>query len=92
MCGVKTNIVTTVEISEPHTGDSPRFKPLVLATSNNFTINEVSADKDYSAENNLKLVQAHAAVPYIDFRSNATDKNRRSGSTWRRMYNFYQYN
>jgi hypothetical protein len=90
MCGVKTNIVTAVEISEPHAGDSPRFKPLVLATSNNFVMNEVSADKAYSAEDNLKLVQSKAAMPYIDFRSNATDKNRRSGSTWKRMYNFYQ--
>jgi transposase len=92
MCGVKTNIVTAVELSGPNAGDSPRFKPLVLATSNNFVMNEVSADKAYSAENNLKLVQSKAAMPYIDFRSNATDKNRRSGSTWKRMYNFYQYN
>jgi len=92
MCGVKTNIVTAVELSGPNAGDSPRFKPLVLATSNNFVINEVSADKAYSSENNLKLVQSKAAMPYIAFRSNATDKNRRSGSTWKRMYNFYQYN
>lgn len=92
MCGVKTNIVTAVEISEPHAGDSPRFKPLVLATSNNFVMNEVSADKAYSAEENLKLVQSKAAMPYIDFRSNATDKDKRSGFTWKRMYNFYQYN
>lgn len=89
---MKTNIVTAVELSGPSAGDSPRFKPLVLATSNNFLMNEVSADKAYSAENNLKLVQANAAMPYIDFRSNATDKNRRSGSTWKRMYNFYQCN
>lgn len=92
MCGVKTNIVTAVELSGPNAGDSPRFKPLVLATSNNFTMNEVSADKAYSAEENLKLVQSKAAMPYIDFRSNATDKNRRSGSVWKRMYNFCQYN
>jgi transposase len=92
MCGVKTNIVTAVEISGPNAGDSPRFKPLVLATSNHFTMNEVSADKAYSAENNLKIVQSKDTMPYIDFRSNATDKNRRSGSVWKRMYNFYQYN
>jgi transposase len=92
MCGVKTNIVTAVELSGAHGGDSPRFKPLVLATSNNFTMNEVSVDKAYSAENNLKLVQAHTAMPYIDFRSNAADKDKRSGAVWKRMYNFYQYN
>lgn len=55
-------------------------------------MNEVSADKAYSAEDNLKLVQSKQAMPYIDFRSNATAGNRRSGFTWKRMYNFYQYN
>ena len=54
MCGVKTNIITAVELSGSNGGDSPRFKPLVLATSSNFVINEVSADKAYSAEKNLK--------------------------------------
>ncbi|HEX8176637.1 MAG TPA: transposase [Pyrinomonadaceae bacterium] len=92
MCGVKTNIVTAAEVSGPNAGDSPRLKPLVLATANNFVIDEVSADKAYSSEDNLKLIQSKSAMPYIDFRSNATDRNRRSGSTWKRMYNFYQYN
>jgi transposase len=92
MCGVKTNIVTAAEVSGPNAGDSPRLKPLVLATANNFVIDEVSADKAYSSEDNLKLIQSKSAMPYIDFRSNATAGNRRSGSTWKRMYNFYQYN
>jgi transposase/predicted nucleic acid-binding Zn finger protein len=92
MCGVKTNIVTAVELSGRHAGDSPRFKPLVLATSKNFVMSQISADKAYSAEGHLKLVLANQAMPYIAFRSNATDKNRRSGSVWKRMLNFYQYN
>jgi hypothetical protein len=50
MRGVKTNIVTAVELSGPNAGDSPGFKPLMLATSNNFVTNEVSTDKTYSAQ------------------------------------------
>ena len=92
MCGVKTNIVTAVEISHAHAGDSPYFKPLVETTAENFPIHSVAADKGYSAEKNLKLVLDKGGMPYIDFRSNATDANRRSGSVWKRMFNFYKYN
>ncbi|MDT7540591.1 MAG: hypothetical protein QOE33_495 [Acidobacteriota bacterium] len=31
-------------------------------------------------------------LPYIDFRSNATAKDKRSSSVWKRMFKFYQYN
>lgn len=90
ICGVKSNIVTSVEISERHAGDSPYFKPLVEATRQNFVMNEVSADKAYSSAPNLKLVLANAAMPYIPFRSNATPSER-GGSVWNRMYNYYTY-
>src|SRR5882762_690992 len=35
MCGVKTNIVTAVEMTDQHGGDSPQFKGLVDATAKN---------------------------------------------------------
>lgn len=92
MCGVKTNVVTAVEISHAYAGDSPYFNPLVETTSENFPIQSVAADKAYSAEKNLKLVIVKGGMPFIDFRSNATDANRRSGSIWKRMFNLYQYN
>jgi hypothetical protein len=92
MCGVKTNIITAVEVTDAHAGDSPQFRPLVNATAENFPIQSVAADKAYSAEKNLKLVLVKGGMPYVDFRSNATDKNRRSGDVWKRMVLFYQYN
>jgi transposase len=92
MCGVKTNIITAVEITDAHAGDSPQFRPLVNKTAENFPIQSVAADKAYSAEKNLKLVLVKGGQPYIDFRSNATDSNRRSGDVWRKMLRFYQYN
>src|SRR5262249_21144570 len=45
MTGVKTNVVTAIEIHERNTADSPQFKPLLQTTAANFTIKEVSADK-----------------------------------------------
>jgi transposase len=92
MCGVRTNIVTAVEITHAHAGDSPQFAPLVETTSQTFVMNEVSADKAYSSEKNLQLVLVKGAQPYIAFRSNATAKNRRSGSTWKKMFHLYGYN
>jgi transposase len=92
MCGVKTNIVTSVEVSGAHAGDSPYFRPLVEQTSRNFVMNEVSADKAYSSSKNLQLVLVKQAMPYIAFRNNANSKNPRQTSVWKRMYNFYQYN
>jgi transposase len=92
MCGVKTNIVTAVEITHAHAGDSPQFAPLLETTSQGFPIQSVMGDKAYSAEKNLKLVLIKGGTPYIAFRKNATAGNRRSGSVWKRMYLYYQMN
>ncbi len=61
-------------------------------TSHNFPIQSVAADKAYSSEKNLRLVLVKGGQPYIAFRSNATDSNRRSGAVWRQAFHFYQYN
>ncbi len=92
MCGVKTNVVTSVEISDRYAGDSPYFAPLVETTSQSFALQQVSADKAYSSSKNMQLCLVKSAQPYIAFRSNANAKDPRQTSTWKRMYNFYQYN
>ena len=71
MCGVKTNIVTAVEITDRYAGDSTYFKPLVDKTAENFTMQEVSADKAYLSAANLQTVVGHNAMPYIPFKSNS---------------------
>jgi hypothetical protein len=54
MCGVMTNIVTSVEVTGRNVGDSPQFAPLVEQTARNFVMNEISADKAYSSAKNLQ--------------------------------------
>lgn len=54
MCGVKTNVVTAVQISDRYANDSPFFKQLVDATAKNFVMQEVSADKAYLSVANLQ--------------------------------------
>jgi transposase len=92
ICGTRTHIVTGVRVTKGNAGDSPQFIPLVEDTAENFVIDEVSADKAYSAEKNMQAVIQRGGVPYIAFRSNATAGNRRSGEVWRKMYHFFAYN
>ncbi|HEY0320678.1 MAG TPA: transposase [Pyrinomonadaceae bacterium] len=92
MCGCKTNVVTSVEITDGTAGDSPHFKPLVETTAKNFTMDSVCGDKAYSSSPNLQLVLVKGGVPYIPFRSNTSPDDKRSTSTWKRMFHFFSYN
>lgn len=92
MCGVKTNVVTAVQITDRFAGDSPLFKPLVEATGRNFTMSAVSADKAYLSVNNLQTVLDHNAMPYIPFKANSDPAKKSPNPTWRRMYYYFAYN
>lgn len=108
MCGVKTNVVTAVEISERYANDTKYFKPLVDTTAQNFVMQEVSADKAYLSAANLQTVVDHHAMPYIPFKINsrATLKaglgpntvlaHRRNlkkrSELWRQMYHYFCFN
>ncbi len=92
LCGVKTNVITAVEIGlEHHSADSPQFIPLVSATHNNdFDIQEVSADKAYTSRDNMEAVHQIGCMPYIPFKSNSTQHSRGS-STWRKMFYYFKF-
>jgi transposase len=91
-CGVKTNIITSVEITDRYAGDSPYFKPLVDATAQNFKMREVSGDKAYLSKDNLQAVVDHNAMPYIAFKANSTDTNPKQSKLWKDMYHYFAYN
>ncbi|MEM6428160.1 MAG: transposase [Deinococcota bacterium] len=86
MCGVQTNIVTSVELSSRHEHDSNYFKPLVDATAQNFELKEVSADLAYSSHDNLYAVTQYGAMPYIPFKKNTTGKG---APLWQSMYHYF---
>lgn len=92
MCGVKTNIVTAVEITDKYVGDSPRFKGLVEQTAQNFVMNEVSADKAYLSAGNLKTVVDNSAMPYIPFKANSRTNDKRHSPLWKQMYHYFSFN
>jgi transposase len=88
MCGVKTNVVTAVEIHGKHAFDGYQLPALVQTTARNFQIAEVSADKAYMSEENMNAVAKLGGTPFLAFRSNV--KNERSG-TWQQMFHYFMF-
>ena len=87
--GTRTNIVTSVEITPSTVHDSPMLLSLLDSTAKRFTMAEVSADKAYLSDANLRRIEAHGADPYIPFKSNTTGKG---SPMWKRLYAYFTLN
>lgn len=92
MCGVKTNVVTAVEITDRHANDCPQFAGLVKTTGQNFTMAQVSADKAYLSSDNLKVVADHNAQPFIAFKANSVGGKEWHSEVWNRAFHYYSFN
>src|SRR5438045_4770555 len=85
MCGVKTNIVTSIEVTDSNANDCPQFAGLVKTTGRNFTMSQVSADKAYLSSNNLQVLSDHHAHPFIAFKATSVRGTHRHSATWNRL-------
>ena len=90
VCGVKTNIVTAVELTMTNEHDTKFLPELVTQTAQNFTVKEVSGDKAYSSRANLELINELGAVPYIPFKKGTTGKAK-NAPTWKKMYHYFEF-
>jgi Transposase DDE domain/SWIM zinc finger len=88
--GVKTNVITAVEVTDAHASDMNYFKPLVEATAQNFTMRQVSADGGYLSGNNMQAALDNHAMPYIAFK--VSNNGKHGSDLFKRMYHFYSYN
>lgn len=86
ICGVKTNIVTSIEVTSGNVNDSPVLPRLLDSTAVRFDVAELSADKAYLSNANLRYIEHHGAEPYIPFKSNTTGKG---SAMWRRLYGYF---
>jgi transposase len=87
--GVKTNVITAVEIHGKDAGDSPELPELVAKTSaNGWDMKEVSADKGYSGKDAHDAIAKAGATPYIMFKANATGA---VGGLFQKMYGYFQF-
>jgi len=89
MSGVKTNVITHIEVTDAYIHDSLIFPSLVKNTARYFEMKEVSADMGYSSRKNLTIVAQYGAIPYIPFKKNATRRSR-SAPIWHTMYNYFK--
>jgi transposase len=87
--GVKTNVVTSVEITAGTANDSPFLPQLANATAKRFAVKEVSADKAYLSHENIAAVAGVGAVPYIPFKGNTTGEG---PDLWRKLYHYFMFN
>jgi transposase len=85
MCGVKTNIITAVEIHGQSAGDGPLLTPLLDTTLTRFKVTEVVADKGYLSASNFDAIVERGATPFIPFKRNSS-----SGSgVWTKMFHYF---
>ncbi len=87
--GTQTNIITAVKVTQSNVNDSPVLPGLLDTTARWFRMAEVSADKAYLSEANLRHIEAHGADPYIPFKSNTTGQG---SPMWKRLYAYFTLN
>lgn len=91
MIGTKSNIITSLTITEGTNADCPEFVPLVARTALFFEMREVSADKAYLSRENLSYIGGQGAIPYIPFKSNSLP-NAKGSVIWSRMFDYFLNN
>ena len=89
MCGVQTNVVTSVEISGWTAHDTNFFAPLLERTTKYFNVQEVSADKAYLSHKNMDIAMLVGATPFIPFKSNTLVPI--DDSVWAKMYHYFMF-
>ena len=82
-------MVASVEITPSNIHDSPVLPRLLDRTAERFTMAEVSADKAYLSDANLRHIEQHGAYPYIPFKSNTTG---RGSAMWKRLHAYFTLN
>src|ERR1700685_433246 len=88
MCGVKTNVVTAVEIAGKDASSTPMLPALLSTTAKTFSPREVSGDKEFGSLANYDAIERTGAVPFIPFKSIHTG---RGGGLWRQMFHYFQF-
>ncbi|HEY0393671.1 MAG TPA: transposase [Candidatus Elarobacter sp.] len=99
MVGTKTNVVTSVEITDnygPNAQDTLHLPALLNNTvRRGFGVEMLSADKAYLTRKNLVAIEEARAFPLIPFKSNSVPNNmhrdRTGQALWQKMYFFYMY-
>jgi len=88
MCGVKTNVVTAVEIHGRDAADVKQLPALLSATAQHFPVAEVSADRVYVSVKNMEAIAAAGAQPFIAFKTTHTGQR---GGALEKAFHYFMY-
>lgn len=87
MCGVKTHIVTAIDIQHRDTSDTIMLEPLLNITARHHNVVELSADKAYAIVKTFEAIDKVGATPYIPSKSSHTGSR---GGLFRKAFVYYQ--
>lgn len=90
MCGARTHIITSAEVSAGEAGDSPFFRGLLEETARDFEMLKVFADGAYTGNENRRWALIWGAEPYIAFKSNSVMDGEAKSALWKRMLQQFQ--
>lgn len=93
VCGVKTNIITSVEITEGYVNDQTQFIPLANDTARNFEIRDFCADKGYLSSKHFALIKELGGQAFIPFKKNTSGKcSDNNRSYFKSAFKFFKEN
>ena len=92
-CGVKTHVITAVNVTESSGSDNLYFRPLATQTQKNgFQIAEMSADKAYLSADNLSHIARLGGTAFISFKIDTAVPTADKPYVWKKMYNYFTFN
>jgi transposase len=86
-CGVKTHVVAAAVIKGRRAHEAPIFPALMKQVKENFGIHELCGDAAYTSSDNIQAVLDAGAMPYFDFRADATGG---VGGAYERLFHLYR--
>lgn len=89
ICGVKTNVITAVEIRDRNANDIQFLPGLLAETAKNFKVKELSADSAYGSLENFNAINAVGATPFVAFKSSTTGA---AGGLFKKAFHFFCFN
>ncbi|MGA2130459.1 MAG: transposase [Candidatus Pacearchaeota archaeon] len=93
VCGIKSNIITSVDITEGYVNDQTQFIPLAEDTARNFKIRDFCADKGYLSSHNFRLIKELGGQAFIPFKKNTSgNSSDNERSYFRSAFRFFKQN
>lgn len=91
MTGVKTNVVTSVELTDGDGADSPYLPPMVRETAQNFRLRDVTADKGYLSVDNVETIDEFGGRAFIPFKNNSTGASESRDDLWKKCFHYFSF-